>query len=346
MAFKSLERIEAGASSFDGDRRTVGLERMKIRCGTRGSLLALAQTDQITSSLIDLHPSLEIEKVIIQTSGDRFGHATDEATPPEPAPQAPNVKAMFVKELDEALLAGSIDFAVHSCKDIPANLPDGLEIAAFPEREDPRDAYIGGDKAPDWEMVPADAVIGTSSLRRQIQLRLARPGISFVPMRGNVDKRLKRLAEGTVSAIVLAEAGLKRLGYGKIEHQILPTDVIVPAPGQGALALEARSDRRDILDLLIPLEHPKTRIEVECERLFLKAMNAGCSTPLGAFAHAEMPVEKNTMATVKFSAFWSDNEGKTPIRRSGACANSPERIAAFVQDIADQIRNATNGDGR
>lgn len=326
---------------------------MKVRYGTRGSALALAQSDEVAVRLREIHPSLELERVVIRTSGDRLTQKTFE----EPAvlgtsaegvqgsslpPETDNVKAMFVKEIEEALLNGTVDFAVHSAKDLPGDIADGLKIAAFPPREDPRDVFIGGPNAPHWEDLPIGAVIGTASLRRQIQLKLTHPDITFVAMRGNVDTRLKQLKEGKVTALILAKAGLKRLNRDQIPHQLLPVEVMIPAPGQGALAVQARSDRKDVVELLSRLDDPKTRIEVECERLFLKAMGGGCRTPLGAYAQAEMPAEKNAMASVKLSIFWSDLQGINPIRRSGVCAASPDRMAAFIQDIAEQIRKTSD----
>ena len=299
---------------------------MKLRYGTRGSPLALAQSDWAAARLKESHPLLDLERVVIVTSGDKSDRPSG----------TDNLKAMFVKEIEAALLSGSIDFAVHSSKDLPGELPDGLEIAAYPEREDPRDVYIGGPQAPRWETIGVGAVIGTSSLRRQIQLRAINPGISFVPMRGNVDTRLQKLAEGKASGIVLAMAGLKRLGRADVPHQVLSTESIVPAPGQGALAIEAKTGRAEVLDVLAYLDDPKTRIEVECERMFLKAMGGGCSMPLGAYAEAETPPGKPPV--VKLSVFWSDAEGKNPIRRSGTCSAERRRMTAFIEDMARQVR--------
>jgi len=302
---------------------------MKLRYGTRGSPLAIAQSDWVASRLKEAHSTIDLERVVIVTSGDKSDRPSG----------ADNLKAMFVKEIEEALLAGSIDFAVHSSKDLPGELPAGLEIAAYPEREDPRDVYIGGPSAPRWESIGVGAVIGTSSLRRQIQLRMINPGISFVQMRGNVDTRLKKLADGKASGIVLAKAGLKRLGRADVPHQDLSTDSMIPAPGQGALALEAKSDRTDVLETLAYLDDPKTRIEVECERMFLKAMGGGCSMPLGAYAEADTPAGKPP--AVKLSVFWSDAEGKNPVRRSGTCSAERRRMNAFVNEMARQIRGGS-----
>lgn len=299
---------------------------MKLKYGTRGSPLALAQSDWVAARLKESHPLVDIERVVIVTSGDK----SQRPSGPE------NLKAMFVKEIEEALLAGTIDFAVHSSKDLPGELPEGLEIGAYPERENPFDVYIGGPNAPRWEELHQGALIGTTSLRRQIQLRMTNSNLAFSPMRGNIDTRLKKLEEGQVSGIVLAKAGLKRLGRGDVPHQELPLDTMIPAPGQGALALEARRERTDVLDVLAYLDDPKTRIEVECERMFLKTMGGGCSMPLGAYAEADAPAGKPP--TVKLTVFWSDLDGKNPIRRSGTCSAERRRMTAFVEEMARQIR--------
>ncbi|MBI5622348.1 MAG: hydroxymethylbilane synthase [Elusimicrobia bacterium] len=308
---------------------------MKIRYGTRGSALAVAQSGAFASELGRLHPGLEVEQVTIQTSGDRFSLARPDAPykegPAAPGDAAPNVKAMFVKELEEALLAGAIDFAVHSSKDLPGDLPPGLTVAAFPEREDPSDVYIGGPAAPTWSAVRAGAPAGkpplrvaTAALRRQIQLGLSAPGTVFVTMRGNVDTRLRKLAEGAADGLVLARAGLKRLGRGDVAHEVLSEDVIVPAPGQGALAVEAREDRKDVMDLLGTCDHAPTRLAVECERVFLRLMGGGCRTPLGGRA-------KVSSSALEFLWFWSDDAGRQPCRGSFSCAAD---LASFQEKAA------------
>ena len=255
---------------------------MRVRYGTRGSALALTQAGQFAEELVRRRPGLEVERVVIQTSGDRFSlanptvpYGSGEQLPSGdggPLP-AENVKALFVKELEEALLAGAIDFAVHSSKDLPGELPAGLTVAAFPERADPRDAYIGSPRAPRWRDIAdgAGRRVGTAALRRQIQLRLAAPRVGFVAMRGNVDTRLRKLSEGAADGLILAKAGLDRMGRGAVPHEVLPAELVVPAPGQGALAVEARADRGDLLELLAAVDHAATRLEVECERVFLRA---------------------------------------------------------------------------
>lgn len=305
---------------------------MKLRYGTRGSALALAQSGLFAEELRRLRPGLEIERVVIQTSGDRFSLARPQALPGE---EPANVKAMFVKELEEALLCGAIDFAVHSSKDLPGELPPGLLVAAFPHRADPRDVYIGTPRAPRWQDVAAGSGlrVATAALRRQMQLRLAAPRTEFVAMRGNVDTRLRKLEEGAADGLVLAKAGLERLGRGGVAHEVLPESLVVPAPGQGALAVEASADRKDVCEILAAADDPATRLEVECERLFLRLMGGGCRTPLGALARSRAD-------GIDFQWFWSDLEGKDPRRDAFSCARDLAAFAGRARDIAAGLRRA------
>jgi len=303
---------------------------MKVRYGTRGSALALAQSEQFAEDLARRRPGLEVERVVIQTGGDRFSLARPQASYGE---EPKNVKAMFVKELEAALLAGTIDFAVHSSKDLPGELPPGLAVAAFPERADPRDIYIGSPRAPRWQDIQAGTGrrVATAALRRQIQLRLSAPRVEFVTMRGNVDTRLRKLGAGAADGLILAKAGLERLGRGSVAHEVLPAEVIVPAPGQGALAVEARADRRDLLELLAAVDHAATRLEVECERTFLRLMGGGCRTPLGAWARSRED-------GIDFQWFWADLGGKNPCRGSFSCPRDPAAFAARARELADRLR--------
>ncbi|MBI4425668.1 MAG: hydroxymethylbilane synthase [Elusimicrobia bacterium] len=296
-----------------------------MRYGTRGSALALAQSGMVARAL-ERAAGRTIERVVITTSGDRFSREQ----PPEPSSgAAPNVKAMFVKEIEEALLAGTIDFAVHSAKDMPAALPEGLIIAAVPAREDPRDAFIPGPGVGALSSVGPGAVIATGSVRRQAQLRLACPqGVSFQAIRGNVDTRLKRVERGEFAGIVLAVAGLKRLGLGGRAHEPLPPELVVPAPGQGALVLEARADRPEALAALRTIDDERTRLELDCERALLAAMGGGCQTPLGALARV-------AGGRVALRAFWMDGSGKRAVARAaeGPAAEGP----ALARRLADEL---------
>jgi hydroxymethylbilane synthase len=245
-----------------------------VRFGTRGSLLARTQTETVVERLRAAHPGLEVVTEIIQTTGDLRRDV--------PFAQV-GTKGMFVKEIEQALLEGRIDVGVHSLKDMPGELPDGLELACVPAREDPRDALLTRDGAT-LETLPQGATVGTSSLRRQAQLRAYRSDLRLEELRGNLDTRLRKLDEGQYEAIVLACAGLNRLGWGaRISERIAP-EVCVPAAGQGALALETRVGDAATLALLTPLHDPDTADAVTAERRFLAALGGGCTVPAGALA--------------------------------------------------------------
>ena len=195
-------------------------------------------------------------------------------------------KGLFTKEIDEALLEGRAAFAVHSMKDVPAELPPGLSLAAFPEREDPRDLLLTKDGAARLEDLPKGAVIGTASLRRQAQALFARPDLGVALLRGNVDTRLGKLRDGDAHATFLARAGLKRLGRAEAAGEPLPVDIMIPAPGQGVIGVAIRSDDGQAAALAAQLDHAETRRAVTVERAFMKALDGSCRTPLAA--HARM----------------------------------------------------------
>jgi hydroxymethylbilane synthase len=239
-----------------------------IRLGSRGSALALAQARSVSERLGD-----DIELVTITTSGDRAS-----AHRPHPPPAEGGDKARFVKEIEEALLVGKIDLAVHSAKDVPGELPDGLTIAGVPPRADPRDALCG---AKSLDALAEGAVVGTASVRRRAQLLALRPDLEIRELRGNVDTRLRRLAEAALDAIVLAQAGLDRLGRG---GEGVPLPELVPAPGQGCLALEARSQDGTAAGAAAELTQPAALNELTAERALVTALEASCHTPIGAHA--------------------------------------------------------------
>lgn len=242
--------------------------------GTRGSLLARAQTQHVVQQIQALYPEMEIEVQIIQTTGDARQNVPFAAV---------GTKGMFVKEIEQALLDNTIDLGVHSLKDMPGELPEGLTLVCFPPREDPRDALLT-HKATDLESLPQGAVVGTSSLRRKAQLLALRPDLKVEELRGNLDTRIRKLDSGEYDAILLACAGLNRLGFGsRITHAIAP-EACCPAVGQGALALEARTEDTNLKTLLAPLNHPHTETAVCAERAFLLRLQGGCSIPVGAYA--------------------------------------------------------------
>jgi len=242
-----------------------------VRIGTRGSALALAQTHLIAAALEQLGADPEI--VRIRTSGDERRGGKQELTD----------KSRFVKEIEEALLAGEIDLAVHSAKDVPGELPDGLAIVAVPERADPRDALCG---AADLAALAEGAAVGTSSLRRRAQLLAVRPDLRVEELRGNVDTRLRRLAEGGYDAVVLAGAGLARLDRAG-EGEAIDPALLTPAPGQGCLALEAKTGDEDIAQLAAKLTHYESLLCLTAERALVAELDATCRTPVGAHAHID-----------------------------------------------------------
>jgi len=253
-----------------------GLQAAKVRIGTRGSPLALAQAHLVRRLVAEAHNLNDdaCEIVIIKTSGDRILD--------RPLAEAGG-KGLFTKEIEEALLAGSIDLAVHSMKDVPTVLPDGLAIAATLTREDPRDAFISVAHA-SLADVPTGATVGTSSLRRQAQLLNRRPDLKVVPFRGNVETRLKKLAEGQADATFLACAGLNRLGLTKHITAKIDTDVMLPAVAQGAIGVEIRADDAETAKLVAPLNDAATALCVGAERAFLATLDGSCRTPIAGLA--------------------------------------------------------------
>jgi hydroxymethylbilane synthase len=251
-----------------------------LRIATRGSALALWQANHIRERLAQLH-GIESELIRIRTSGDKF----QGASVPQVSEQA-GTKGIFIKELEEALLAGTADLAVHSMKDVPTENPAGLVFPAITKREDVRDCLISRDGAKLKDLA-SGARVGTSSLRRQAQLRHHRPDLELLDLRGNVDTRLKKVAAGEFDAIVLATAGMNRLGVSDKITQILPPEIMLPAVGQGALGIETRADDRETLRLVAALDDPESHEAVTAERALLRELEGGCQVPLGAWARRE-----------------------------------------------------------
>ncbi len=252
------------------------LRRMKraVTIGTRGSQLALWQAEWVKNELMRHHPGLTVELEIIKTSGDKI---TD-------VPLAKvGGKGLFVKEIEEALIEGRIDLAVHSMKDMPGEMPEGLWIAAIPIREIPYDVLITRDKSA-VDDLPKGALIGTSSLRRASQLMHFRPDFRITTLRGNLGTRIKKLETENLDAIVLAAAGMKRLGMGGETSREIPPDIILPAVGQGALCIEARQTDAAINDLVSSIHHDDSARAVLAERAFLKLLQGGCQVPIAAYA--------------------------------------------------------------
>ncbi|MDB9822703.1 hydroxymethylbilane synthase [Deltaproteobacteria bacterium] len=248
-----------------------------LKIGTRGSKLALAQSGWIKGEIVARYPDVQVELVLIKTKGDKVLDS--------PLSKIGG-KGLFVKEIEEALIKKDVDLAVHSIKDVPAELPAGLWLPVFPKREDPRDAFLSLDYNSIADL-PKGATIGTGSLRRSSQLLHLRPDINIVPLRGNVDTRLKRLESGDVQAIMLAAAGLKRLGLSDKIRQLLPPEEFLPAIGQGALGLELRQDDERLLDLLGFLNNVPTELTIKAERALLKKLEGGCQVPIAGHGRLE-----------------------------------------------------------
>jgi len=243
-----------------------------LRCGTRGSALARAQAAQVRDALERVHPGLTIELLIVRTTGDRLSEGP-----------LPGGKGLFVKELEDALFSRTIELAVHSMKDMPGALPPGLVIGAVPRRADARDVLVGGGSG-GLAGLPAGARIGTASLRRRAQLHWRRPDVTSVFLRGNVDTRLRRWRDGEVDALLLAAAGLQRLGVHEPAAEPIAVEELLPAVGQGALALECRADDAATRERLRAIADPDAEATVTAERSFLQAIGGDCNTPLAAHA--------------------------------------------------------------
>lgn len=250
-----------------------------VRIGTRGSPLALAQAHEVRARLAAAHGLApeSVEIVVISTAGDRILD--------RPLAELGG-KGLFTEEIEAQLGSGEIDIAVHSSKDMPTTLPDGLALTAFLRREDPRDAFIS-HAAPRLADLPEGAVVGTSSLRRQALVRRARPDVAVVPFRGNVHTRLEKLDDGVADATLLAHAGLRRLGMADAITDLIALDVFPPAPGQGAICIEARAGDARTGALVEPLDHTATHLALRCERAYLAALDGSCRTPIAGHARID-----------------------------------------------------------
>jgi len=302
-----------------------------FRIGARGSPLSTVQTRHVIALLAKSlgAPESELEFVAITTSGDTIqDRRLIEA----------GGKGLFTKELDEALLDGRIDMAVHSLKDLPTRLPDGIALACVPEREDPRDAFVC-TSATRLSDLPSGANVGTASLRRQAQALFARPDLGIVTLRGNVDTRLRKLAAGEADATFLALAGLKRLGLERHAASLVDPEDMPPAACQGALSITARTNDSRTLDALAKLENQTARIEIEAERAFLDALDGSCRTAIGAFARvsgAQLNFIGETL-TPDGTARWRRTES---IALSNAIADAQALGARLGQEIRDEAGDA------
>jgi len=303
-----------------------------LRIGSRGSQLALWQANHI-SALLQAHGH-EVEIEIIHTTGDKI---TDVAL------AKVGTKGMFTKEIEEALANGRVDLAVHSLKDLPTELPSGFEIAAITERQDPRDAFCSRLYSR-IEDLPRSARVGTSSLRRQAQLKAIRRDLDIHPLRGNVDTRLRKLEQGEYDAIILAVAGLQRLGKTKLIKQIIPAEIMCPAAGQGALGIEIREGDSLTRQHLEFLNDPAAHIATTCERALLNSLGGGCQVPIGAFAEIRT-------GKLHLDAIVADPDGSRVLRESrDGNLKDPEQLGATVGEMllrrgGDEILEAVYGRG-
>ncbi|NGP52878.1 hydroxymethylbilane synthase [Thioalkalivibrio sp. XN8] len=292
-----------------------------IRIATRESRLAMWQAEHVAAELCRHHPGLTVELVPMTTKGDQILDTTLAKI---------GGKGLFIKELETAMLEGRADIAVHSMKDVPAEMPAGFGIAAVLEREDPRDALVSADYL-NIADIPAGGVVGTSSLRRQAQLRHARPDLAVEPVRGNVETRLRKLDHGHFAAILLAAAGLKRLGLAERIAGFLPCEVSLPAVGQGAVGIEALDSNAEVATLVAALEHPDTRRCVDAERAFAGGLGASCESPVAGFA------------VIEGDELWlrglvATHDGASVLRgeRRGPASEAAAIGAALAQDLFDR----------
>jgi len=309
----------------------------KLRIGSRGSQLALWQANHISALLRARGHTVEIE--IIHTTGEKITDVPLAMV----GTKGGLGKGIFTKEIEEALAAGRVDLAVHSLKDLPTELPPGFEIAAITERQDPRDAFCARLYST-IDDLPHGARVGTSSLRRQAQLKAIRPDLDIHPLRGNVDTRLRKLEQGEYDAIILASAGLKRLGKTELVKQIIPAEIMCPAAGQGALGIEIREGDADTRQHLQFLNDSTARATTTCERALLNRLGGGCQVPIGAFA--EMREGK-----LHLEAIVADPDGTRLLRESrDGNLNDPERLGNAVGETllrrgGDKILEAVYGRG-
>ena len=289
-----------------------------LRIGTRKSPLALWQAEHVRERLERLHPGLTVELVKMTTEGDKLLDA--------PLAKVGG-KGLFVKELEQALLEGRIDIAVHSLKDVTVTVPDGLTIPVIGEREDPRDAFVS-NRYDTLDRLPAGARVGTSSLRRQCQLRALYPQLEVITLRGNVNTRLAKLDAGEFDAILLACAGLKRLGFAERIRATLAPELLLPAVGQGAICIECRANDAAVQQLIAPLHHAPTATRVAAERALNARLEGGCQVPIAAFAELDGDM-------LHLRALVGEPDGSRILR--GEIAGEAERAAQLGADLADEL---------
>jgi hydroxymethylbilane synthase len=300
---------------------------MKLVLATRKSALALAQTRAFAAALVAKNPGLEIEELQVVTSGDRIQD--------RPLNEVGG-KGLFVKEIEEALLDRRADLAVHSMKDLPAEQPAGLSIGCVPERADPRDVLLVREGEPTLSALPPNARIGSSSLRRRVALLRHRKDAIVEPLRGNIDTRMRKLQAGAHDAIVLAAAGLSRLGVAiPVTHAPIALTDMLPAVAQGILAIEIRDDDDRVRSILAPMEHDESRVRASAERGVLRALGADCTVPLAA--HAVIDGE-----TMSLEAWLSEEDGsRFRVKTDRASMRTPQEAEQFGRALGARLRDDT-----
>lgn len=295
-----------------------GRQSRALRIATRQSKLALWQAEHVASLLRAAQPGLEVLLVPMQTQGDRVLDRTLAAV---------GGKGLFVKELESALAEHRADIAVHSMKDVPTTLPEGMALAAMLPRADARDAFLSIDH-PNFAALPVGARVGTSSPRRQCQLKQLRPDIEVVTLRGNVDTRIRRLEEGRYAAILLANAGLARLGATTHIRELMEVDRCVPAVGQGIIGIECRADDKQTRDLVVPLNHVQTEICLDAERSFARRLEGSCQSPIAGYAEL-------TGDSVTLRGLVGSPDGQRIYR--GTVTGPPSQAATLGIELANQL---------
>jgi len=292
--------------------------KKEIKIGTRGSKLALTQAEWVKDRLIQKNPYLNVSLIKIKTTGDKI----------QDAPLAKiGGKGLFVKEIEEALLDRKIDIAVHSVKDVPTELPNGLQLSVITKREDPRDVLISRNGLT-LEDLPPGSTIGTSSLRRQVQLINLRKDFNVVPLRGNLDTRLKKLVSGDLNAIIVALAGVKRLGLENMITEIIPIELIIPAIGQGALGIEIRIGDEEIEKEIQFLNDEESFISISAERAFLKRLGGGCQVPIAAFGRIEGD-------SLRLDAMIGSTDGRIILKKH--LKGNPKRAESLGIELAEKF---------
>src|SRR5207245_221145 len=294
-------------------------ETMNYLVGTRGSQLSLAQTNWVISELKKKSPDAEFEIVTIKTKGDTDARPLFTI----------NQKGIFEKEIDRAVAEKKVDFAVHSLKDVPAELPDELVLACIPKREDPNDVFISKDGLT-LETIKKGAIIGTSSLRRAVQITRMRPDVTVKPIRGNIETRIKKIGDGGFDAIVLAQAGLQRLGLD-MRFERLPLDRFPPSPGQGALAIVSKKDNQKLIELLQKIEDPESRCAIEAERSLSMFVDSGCRFPVGALAQ-----KKGNKLTISVTVYSVDRSKEIVVEIDSETMHAHELGKQVASELASR----------